>query len=141
MSAGAMQALDDHLLLFYTGITRSTNVVLSAPSDEASLTRVKELGWRSREALAAGKLYSFGQLLHTHWLEKQARGLSTPQIDEWYDTAMLHGAIGGKLVGAGHGGFLLFYTEEPRELRNGMADIGLQEVRFSFDFDGTRQIV
>ncbi len=136
MSSAAMQSLEDGLLLFYTGLTRSTNDVLAQPATDAALTRVKELGWRSRDALSAGKLYAFGQLLHTHWLEKQARGLSTPQIDAWYHAALDGGAIGGKLVGAGGGGFLLFYTEHPRELRHGMAALGLPEVRFRFDFLG-----
>jgi D-glycero-alpha-D-manno-heptose-7-phosphate kinase len=141
MSATAMQALEDGLVLFYTGLTRSTNDVLAQPATDAILTRVKELGWRSRDALCAGKLYAFGHLLHTHWLEKSARGLSTPEIDQWYRDALTHGAIGGKLVGAGGGGFLLCYTESPRELRRGLAGSGLQEVRFRFDFDGTRVVL
>ena len=137
MPSAAMHALEDGLLLFYTGLTRSTNDVLAQPATDATLTRVKELGWRSRDALSAGKLHAFGQLLHTHWLEKQSRGLSTPLIDNWYQHAMHMGAIGGKLVGAGGGGFLLFYTEHPRDVRRGMAEIGLPEVRFRFDFEGT----
>lgn len=141
MPSAAMQALEDGLLLFYTGLTRSANDVLAEPTTDTTLTRVKELGWRSRDALCSGKLYVFGQLMHTHWLEKQQRGLSTPQVDLWYSEAIEHGAIGGKLVGAGGGGFLLFYTEQPRELRRGMAAIGLPEVRFRFDFDGTRVIL
>lgn len=141
MSSTAMQALEDGLLLFYTGLTRSTNDILAQPATDAQLTRVKELGWRSRDALSAGKLYAFGQLLHTHWLDKQQRGLSTPDVDRWYSEAIEHGAIGGKLVGAGGGGFLLFYTERPRELRQGLAGTGLQEVRFRFDFEGTRLIL
>ena len=141
MSPHAMASLEDGLLLFYTGVTRSTNDVLATPSAADGLTRVKELGLRSRDALCAGKLYGFGQLMHTHWYEKQARGLSTPQVDEWYKHAMDYGAIGGKLVGAGGGGFLLFYTEDPRKLRFGMAQVGLPEVRFRVDFEGTRVIV
>lgn len=141
MTSAAMHALEDGLLLFYTGLTRSTNDVLATASTDAQLHRVKELGWRSCEALSSGKLYVFGQLMHSHWLEKQQRGLSTPQVDLWYSEAIGHGAVGGKLVGAGGGGFLLFYTEQPRELRRGMANIGLTEVRFRFDFEGTRVLL
>jgi len=140
MSACAMHTLEDGLLLFYTGLTRSANAVLSKPSADMNLTRVKELGLRSRDALVAGNIYEFGRLMHLHWSEKQARGLSTPEIDHWYHEAMAHGAIGGKLVGAGGGGCLLFYTEDPKELRYGMAQLGLPEVRFRFDFEGTRVI-
>lgn len=140
LSPGALGALEEGLLLFYTGLTRSANDVLSVPANDADLTRVKELGYRSRDALCAGRLRTFGQLMHTHWCEKQARGLSTPDADRWYSEAIEHGAVGGKLVGAGGGGFLLFYTEQPRELRRGMTELGLPEVRFRFDFEGTRVI-
>ncbi|MNC97283.1 hypothetical protein D3C83_148960 [compost metagenome] len=64
--------------------------------------------------------------------------MSNPHIDEWYDLGRKNGAIGGKLVGAGGGGFLMFYTEEPRRVRNAMTKAGLEEVRFRFDFEGTK---
>jgi D-glycero-alpha-D-manno-heptose-7-phosphate kinase len=78
--------------------------------------------------------------MHEHWEHKKRRsgGMSNPQIDEWYELGRRNGAIGGKLVGAGGGGFLLFYSEDHRRLRETMAHAGLEEVRFRFDFEGTK---
>jgi D-glycero-alpha-D-manno-heptose-7-phosphate kinase len=97
-------------------------------------------GLRSQQLLEAGKCAEFGELLHEHWVHKKRRtmGMSNPQIDEWYELGRAHGAIGGKLVGAGGGGFLLFYTEDRKRLRQAMTRAGLEEVRFSFDFEGTK---
>jgi D-glycero-alpha-D-manno-heptose-7-phosphate kinase len=105
-----------------------------------NLHYVKELGVESRKALEAGNAARFGDLLHEHWEHKKRRseGMSNPQIDEWYELGRKHGAIGGKLVGAGGGGFLLFYSEDHRRLRSAMAKARLEEVRFRFDFEGTR---
>jgi D-glycero-alpha-D-manno-heptose-7-phosphate kinase len=101
---------------------------------------VKALGLRSREALEAGRTALFGELMHEHWEHKKrrSRGMSNPQIDEWYELGRSNGAIGGKLVGAGGGGFLMFYSEDPRRLRAAMSKAGLEEVRFRFDFEGTK---
>ena len=87
----------------------------------ANLHYVKELGLRSREALESGDTARFGELMHEHWEHKKRRssGMSNPQIDEWYELGRKNGAIGGKLVGAGGGGFLLFYAEDHRRLRDG----------------------
>jgi D-glycero-alpha-D-manno-heptose-7-phosphate kinase len=84
-----------------------------------------------------------GELMHEHWEHKKRRSnaMSNPQIDEWYALARKNGAIGGKLVGAGGGGFLLFYTEEPRRVRAALARAGLEEVRFRFDFEGTKVLL
>ncbi|HLJ73995.1 MAG TPA: galactokinase, partial [Thermoanaerobaculia bacterium] len=105
-----------------------------------NLHYVKELGLRSREALENGNPPLFGELMNEHWEHKKRRsdGMSNPQIDEWYEIARKNGAIGGKLVGAGGGGFLLFYSEDHRRLRQAMAMAGLEEVRFRFDFEGTK---
>jgi D-glycero-alpha-D-manno-heptose-7-phosphate kinase len=67
--------------------------------------------------------------------------MSNPQIDEWYELAMRSGAAGGKLIGAGGGGFLMFYAEDKTKLRHAMIQAGLTEVRFRFDFEGTKTIV
>ena len=106
----------------------------------ANLHYVKELGLRSRQALEAGDTVRFGELMHEHWEHKKRRsgGMSNPQIDEWYELGRSNGAIGGKLVGAGGGGFLMFYAEDHRRLRAAMAKAGLEEVRFRFDFEGTK---
>jgi D-glycero-alpha-D-manno-heptose-7-phosphate kinase len=86
---------------------------------------------------------SFGQLMHEHWEHKKRRsvGMSNPQIDKWYSLAMSNGAVGGKLVGAGGGGFLMFYASDRGKLRQAMSDAGLEEVRFRFDFEGTKVVL
>jgi D-glycero-alpha-D-manno-heptose-7-phosphate kinase len=149
LSIEAMFDLEDNLLLFFTGFSRSAGSILrdqkvrTEQSDSemlANLHYVKELGLRSRQALEEGQTTLFGELLHEHWEHKKRRsgGMSNPQIDEWYELARDNGAIGGKLVGAGGGGFLLFYSEDHRRLRAAMAKAGLEEVRFRFDFEGTK---
>ena len=103
---------------------------------------VKELGFRSKRALESNQPAVFGEIMHEHWENKRKRssGMSNPQIDEWYERGRKAGAIGGKLVGAGGGGFLMFYAPEPMKVRAAMVDAGLEEVRFRFDFDGTRVV-
>jgi len=140
--------LEDNLLLFFTGFSRSASSILA---DQKSRTRkndaamlnnlhyVKELGLRSRDALEAGDPTLFGELMHEHWEHKKKRSgqMSNRQIDEWYLLARQNGAVGGKLVGAGGGGFLMFYTEDRERLKESMTAVGLEEVRFRFDFEGT----
>ena len=141
--------LEDNLLLFFTGYSRSAGSILkdqqvrTGLADQDMLDNlhyVKELGQRSRQALEAGQTDLLGHLMHEHWEHKKHRsnGMSNPQIDEWYELGLKNGAIGGKLVGAGGGGFLLFYAEDHRRLREAMVRAGLEEVRFRFDFDGTK---
>jgi D-glycero-alpha-D-manno-heptose-7-phosphate kinase len=104
-----------------------------------NLHYVKELGFQSRIALEAGDLRKFANLMHMHWENKKKRsgGMSNNSIDEYYSLAMANGALGGKLIGAGGGGFLMFYTEDKTRLRHAMRSSGLREVRFRFDFQGT----
>ena len=80
--------------------------------------------------------------MHEHWENKRKRsgGMTNPRIDAWYDLAMANGAIGGKLIGAGGGGFLMFYAEDKVRLRHAMREAGLTEVRFHFDFEGTKVV-
>jgi D-glycero-alpha-D-manno-heptose-7-phosphate kinase len=106
----------------------------------ANLHYVKELGLQSRKFLIEGRTADFGALMHEHWEHKKRRsdGMSMPQIDEWYELARHNGAVGGKLVGAGGGGFLLFYAEDRNRLRHAMARAGLEEVRFRFELEGTK---
>jgi len=141
--------LQDNLLMFCTGYTRSASEMLRDQDDKSkakdqamiqNLHYVKELGRRSLEALEGGNLVKFGELMHEHWEHKKKRstGMSNPQIDRWYSVAREHGALGGKLIGAGGGGFLMFYTEQPEQLRVTMRNEGLGELRFGFDFDGTK---
>jgi D-glycero-alpha-D-manno-heptose-7-phosphate kinase len=141
--------LEDDLLLFFTGFSRSAGQILAdqntrtLDSDHDMLTNlhyVKELAHRSQQLLERARLPDFGALLHEHWEHKRRRsgGMSNPQIDEWYELGLRNGALGGKLVGAGGGGFLMFYAEEHRRLRAAMSRAGLEEVRFRFDFEGTK---
>ncbi len=141
--------LEDNLMLFFTGFTRRAGSLLQDQKQRtenadgamlANLHYVKELGHRSLEAIEPGNLSGFGELMHEHWEHKKRRsgGMSNPEIDAWYQIGRDNGAIGGKLVGAGGGGFLLFYTEQPRRLRVAMEKAGLEETRFRFDFEGTK---
>ena len=108
-----------------------------------NLHNVKELGRRSKDSLVDGNPSNFGEIMHEHWEYKKARSdeMSNPQIDEWYELGMKNGAIGGKLVGAGGGGFLMFYASDRNKLRHAMNGAGLEEVRFRFDFEGTKVIL
>lgn len=144
--------LEDNLLLFFTGFSRSAGSILkdqkvrTQKNDDDMLKNlhyVKELGYRSKDALESGNPELFGELMHEHWEHKKRRsgGMSNPQIDEWYTLGMQNGAVGGKLVGAGGGGFLMFYASDRNKLRHAMAKAGLEEVRFRFDYEGTKVIL
>ena len=147
-----LHALEDNLLLFFTGFSRSASDILkdqkarTQKRDEEMLNNlhyVKELGHRSREALESGDPVRFGEIMHEHWDHKKRRsgGMSNAQIDQWYSLARGNGAIGGKLVGAGGGGFLMFYARDRDQLKQAMTKAGLEEVRFRFDFEGTTTTV
>jgi D-glycero-alpha-D-manno-heptose-7-phosphate kinase len=144
--------LEDNLLLFFTGYSRSASTILKEQDDRSkthdqsmvdNLHFVKELGYQSKEALESGDLGKFAELMNVHWEHKKKRSgsMSNGHINQWYDLASEHGALGGKLIGAGGGGFLMFYAEDKRRLRRVMADAGLREVRFRFDFEGTKTIL
>src|SRR5450759_3217343 len=102
----------------------------------------KDLGLQSLAALESGNLDQFARLMDAHWQRKQARsvGMSNAQINAWYACAMANGALGGKLIGAGGGGFLMFYAGDKARLRHAMREKGLQEVRFRFDFEGSKVV-
>jgi D-glycero-alpha-D-manno-heptose-7-phosphate kinase len=148
VSAQTLGDLEDHLLLFFTGYSRSASSILADQKERsetndaamiANLDFVNELGIRIGSALESGDTAEFAGLMDEHWKHKRQRsaGITNPEIDEWYDLARDNGALGGKLVGAGAGGFLLFYAEDPRRVRAVMTDAGLPEVRFGFDHDGS----
>lgn len=141
--------LEDNLLLFFTGYSRSASKILKEQDDKSksndqsmidNLHFVKDLGYQNQRALESGDLQQFGRLMDVHWQHKKQRssGMSNAKIDEWYTCAMNNGAIGGKVIGAGGGGFLMFYAEDKARLRHAMREQGLQEVRFRFDFAGTQ---
>jgi D-glycero-alpha-D-manno-heptose-7-phosphate kinase len=144
--------LEDNLLLFFTGIMRSASEVLK-DQDERSKQRdsdmvtnlhfIKQLGRETKEALESGNLGKFAELMNIHWEHKQRRsaGISNERINHWYDLARKNGALGGKLIGAGGGGCLLFFAEDRIRLRRKLREAGLQEVRFRFEFEGTKIVV
>jgi D-glycero-alpha-D-manno-heptose-7-phosphate kinase len=144
--------LEDNLLMFFTGYSRSAGSILKDQNDRSrqddkamleNLHQTKDLGYASQKAIESGNLREFARLMDEHWRRKQARssGMSNPKINEWYDLAMASGALGGKLIGAGGGGFLMFYAEEGKaRLRHAMREAGLKEVRFRFDFEGTKLV-
>jgi D-glycero-alpha-D-manno-heptose-7-phosphate kinase len=148
MSSETLASLEDNLTLFFTGYARSASVMLLDQDTRTKATdavmlramhEVKALGVESMKALERGDLRGFAELMHVHWESKRRRsnGMSNDRIDEWYEIGRKNGAIGGKLIGAGGGGFLIFYTEDKTRLRHAMREQGLREVRFRFDFLGT----
>ena len=138
--------LEDHFLLFFTGYTRGAGTILkeqvekTKSNDRAlleSLHRVKEIGYESATLLERGDLRQFAELMHETWVMKRQRGgMTNPEIDTWYELARQNGAIGGKLIGAGGGGFLMFYAVDTLRLRHALREAGLQEVRWRLDFRG-----
>jgi D-glycero-alpha-D-manno-heptose-7-phosphate kinase len=147
-----LYSLEDNLLLFFTGYSRSASEILkdqhvrSQQNDRemiANLHFIKELGRESKEALETGDLTRVAELMNVHWEHKKKRSpsMSNDQIDRWYELARQNGALGGKLIGAGGGGFLAFYAEDKVRLRRAMREAGLEEVRFRFDFEGTKVVV
>jgi D-glycero-alpha-D-manno-heptose-7-phosphate kinase len=140
--------LEDNLILVFTGFTRSASEILKDQDSRSrrndkdmieNLHFVKQIGCESKEVLERGDLRRFAELMHVHWEHKKTRskGMTNGKIDECYDYARRHGALGGKLIGAGGGGFLLFYSEEKTRLRRALSEAGLSEVRWRFDFEGT----
>ena len=147
-----LHTLEDNLILFFTGFTRSASEILkdqdsrSRQKDQGMLDNlhfIKEIAMESKAAMERGDLRRFAELMHIHWEHKKKRtqGMSNPQIDSYYELGRSNGALGGKLIGAGGGGFLMFYTEDKTRLRRVMTRAGLREVRFRFDFAGSQVIV
>jgi len=152
LSPDTMFDLEDNLLLFYTGTTRSASNILRDQDEKSksgnidmidNLHKIKQLGISSRDALLDGDTKAFGLLMHEHWLTKIQRGsgISDSHINDLYELGRANGAIGGKVVGAGGGGFLMFYASDRDRLRAKMKENNLTELRFSFDFEGTKVVL
>jgi D-glycero-alpha-D-manno-heptose-7-phosphate kinase len=152
ISNETLHDLEERLLLFFTGYSRDAESMLedqkvkSEKGDSAMLENlhaIAEIGRKVRVALEAGDTHGFGALMHEHWEKKRGRttGMSTSDIDRWYAAGRANGALGGKLVGAGAGGFLMFYASDPKGVRAAMEREGLQELRFTFDHDGSTVLV
>jgi D-glycero-alpha-D-manno-heptose-7-phosphate kinase len=149
ISNSTLYNLEDRLMMFFTGYSRNASSVLddqkvrSELGDNSMLENLhytKQLGQCIKLALEQGNTRRFGELMHEHWMHKKGRspGTSTECINRWYEIGRDNGAVGGKLVGAGGGGFLLFYTEDSDRLRRAMLNEGLQEFRFKFDHEGSK---
>jgi D-glycero-alpha-D-manno-heptose-7-phosphate kinase len=143
--------LEDNLLLFFTGYSRSASEILKEQDTKSkakdinmvdNLHFIKDIGLKSKEALEQGNLHDFAELMNVHWEYKMKRSanMSNDKINEWYQLALNNGAIGGKMIGAGGGGFLMFYAKDKMQLRHTLGKIGLHEVRFRFDFLGTQVV-
>lgn len=149
ISNGTLYNLEDRLMMFFTGYSRNASAVLddqkvrSELGDAAMLENLhytKQLGQCIKLALEQGNTRRFGELMHEHWMHKKQRspGTTNECINRWYETGRANGAVGGKLVGAGGGGFLLFYAEDRDTLRQAMIKEGLREFRFKFDLEGSK---
>lgn len=150
LSTNTLAELEANVMMFYTGITRSSTSVLSKQKGAiekgeglAKMDRIKKIGYRIRDAIAAGDLTKFGELLDEHWKVKRdvTSAMSNTKIDKWYNVAKRNGAIGLKVIGAGGGGFLMIYAENGRsKLRAAMSEEGLVEHRFHFEPEGSKII-
>jgi D-glycero-alpha-D-manno-heptose-7-phosphate kinase len=148
LSSETLYNLEDNLLLFFTGFTRSASAILAEQDQKTRggdsgmidhLHQIKQFGYESREAIEQGDLRRFAAIMHEHWERKKYRSksMTNPEIDGYYEIARANGALGGKLIGAGGGGFLMLYTEDKTRLRHALREAGLREVRMRFDFEGT----
>jgi D-glycero-alpha-D-manno-heptose-7-phosphate kinase len=148
ISPETLYNLEDNLLLVFTGFTRSASAILAEQDSRTRggdaamidhLHHIKRLGYESKDALEQGDLHRFAAIMHEHWELKKFRSksMSNSGIDEYYQLARSSGALGGKLIGAGGGGFLMLYTEDKTRLRHVLREARLREVRMHFDFEGT----
>jgi len=149
----SIHELENNLLFFYTGIKRSSTVVLqnqrSSIQEKGSkaldaMHHIKDIGFKVKHALENGDLSEFGRLQHEHWLAKKETSskISNGPMDRYYEKGLQNGALGGKLVGAGGGGFLMLYCENGKDrLRKVMVKEGLREVRFGFEREGSKIVI
>ncbi len=147
-----VESLEHNILMFYTNEMRDATAILKKQDDATrsrnrivveSLREIKDIGVEISDAISKGNLRRFGELLDVHWQSKKrlAEGISNPQIDAWYELAKQNGAIGGKISGAGGGGFLMLYCEDNKvRLREAMRTAGLRELKFRFDFEGSKVV-
>lgn len=143
--------LESRLLIFYSGVERAASKVLAEQAKTvqsnkddavARMHRIKEMGYETKKLLLEGDVDRYGDLLHEHWMNKRklASNMTDSVIDEHYEAARKAGAVGGKLMGAGGGGFFMFYARpaERRRVYETLVARGLRPMRFRFDFDGAR---
>jgi len=154
MSPNTIEQLEDNLILFFTGLERSASEILREQDDKSkvddttmieNLHKTKDIGLQTRKYLEKGDIDMLGELFHEHWENKKKRSafITDPMIDESYDIARKNGALGGKLIGAGGGGFLMFYCNngvKPKVI-NAVQKAGLRWEGFHFDYDGAKILV
>lgn len=152
VSNDIIEELESNIILFYTGIKRKASEILIDQKEKedkddkiviSTMHEIKDIGKEIKLHLENGNISAFGALLDTHWNVKKrlSKKISNEEIDKWYKIAKINGALGGKIMGAGGGGFFMFYCESNKQtLRKAMRKEGLQEVRFKFDFEGTKTI-
>lgn len=153
-----IKQLESNLMMFYTGFTRNTNEILAEQKNKAEnksknkdnenkediyeyYHEIKKIGYKSLKCLENGELRRFGEWMNVHWdlKRKILNKMSNSKIDKWYDLALANGAIGGKIIGAGGGGFLLLYVDRNHDkMKKLMEKVGLVYTKFRFDFDGSR---
>lgn len=154
IDVATIRALERRVMLFYTGATRQAREILAEQRQHSeqrtsrtidALHQIKALGWQIKAALEGGQLDTFGMLLHEAWQYKKqlASGVTNSWIDDAYSTAQHHGALGGKITGAGGGGFLMLYCHEDRQedVRGALEQLGLRQLRYAFEFEGTRVLL
>jgi len=152
LSIDLVEALEQNIILFYTHDIRDATTILQK-QDEAtrrndqtvvgSLHEIKDIGIEICSAITKGNLHRFGELMDIHWESKKrlSKGITNPQIDAWYKLAKSNGAVGGKISGAGGGGFLMLYCEEKKpRVREALRKAGLRELNFRFDFEGSKVV-
>ena len=140
--------------MFYTNIERDTNQILGEQSQKAktddqvviaAMHKIKEIGYEVKKTLMNGDISTFGKLLDEHWLIKKkiSTQMSNNDIDGWYDLALKNGALGGKVMGAGGGGFMIFCVEngKRKQLRRTLENAGLKFMDFRFDWEGCKALV
>jgi D-glycero-alpha-D-manno-heptose-7-phosphate kinase len=142
--------LENRLLMFYTNVTRDANEILSEQSEKVvdqlevieAMHEIKEIGWDIKKALLSGDIDKFGKCLHDHWIVKKTISdkMSSTEIDHWYQLALQNGALGGKIMGAGGGGLLLFCVKQGgrKQLKDTMQRFGLKYMDFRFEFEGVK---
>jgi D-glycero-alpha-D-manno-heptose-7-phosphate kinase len=143
--------LESSLVIYFSGVERSASTVLKEQAktivenkDAAvqRMDRIKALGYETKRVLLSGEIDQYGEMLHEHWTNKRklASNMADSTIDEHYEAARKAGAVGGKLMGAGGGGFFMFYVRagERRAVHDALSARGLRRMRFRFDFDGAR---
>jgi len=147
-----LEKLENNLLLFYTGFTRRSKKILITQKNNSKtkdsemikkLDKIKKIGLETKKFLEKGDFDSFANIMNQHWIEKKQRSglMSNDKIDLLYNQGLKNGAIGGKLVGAGGGGFLMFYANDKEKLKNYFNKQNIEEVEFKFDYEGSKIIM